>query len=138
MSQHTRGFTLIEALFGMIIVALTVLTLYAMIPFSFRSVDMNASEVQAVSVAQHYLDDERLAKLHSLPAPAPTDVPIDSGQSFVGGTTGNAGTFSVTPDGCTPVQSSGNVATVYSCSVTVTWTEGSTVRTVDVQSYVTK
>jgi hypothetical protein len=122
----------------MIIVAFTVLTLYAMIPFSFKSVNMNASEVQAVSVAQHYLDDERLAKLHSLPAPAPTNVPIDSGQSFVGGTTGSAGVFVVIPDGCNPVQTTGNVSTVYSCAVSVTWTETGTVRTVDVQSYVTK
>ena len=139
MNERHRGFTLIEALLGMIVVALTILTLYAMIPFTFKSVEMNAAEVQAVAVGQRYLDYERNAKLHNLTMPSPARVPIDPGDSFVSSSSAAGGdVFTVTPDGCATVQTFGLNANVYSCSATVTWTQTGATRTVTVQSYVTK
>lgn len=133
-----RGFTLIEVLVAIVVLTLTILALLAVVPFSFNNVQMNALEVEAVSVAQQYLDDERNAKLHNLPMPTATTAPIDPGQSFVGGTMGNYGNFAITPDGCATVQNGGSFANVYLCSVNVRWTETSASRTVTVQSYVTK
>jgi len=138
MTKRTRGFTLIEGLLGMVIIVLTVLTLYAMIPFAFNGVQRDAQEVQAVAVGQRYLDDERNAKMHNLPMPVATSVPIDGGDAYAGGSAASAGTFAVTLDGCGTVQSSGTYANLYSCEVTLRWTEDSATRTVTVQSYVTK
>ena len=122
----------------MVIVAVTVSSLLLVVPFAFNNVQMNAIEVQAVSVGQRFLDDERNAKLQSSVMPTATSVPIDAGQSFEGGNAGNFGNFNVTPDGCATVQSPGLNTNVYSCSVDVTWTESGASRSVTVQSYVTK
>lgn len=122
----------------MVVLTLTILALLAVVPYTFNNVQMNALDVEAVSVAQQYLDDERNAKLHNLPMPAATSVPIDPGQSFIGGTMQNYGNFGITPDGCATVQTAGAFANVYSCSVTVRWNETSASRSVIVQSYVTK
>lgn len=138
MGGRHRGFTLIEALIAIVIVALTILALLAVVPASFNDVQMDALEVQAVSVGQQFLDDERNAKLHGLVMPTATMAPIDPGQSFVGGSASNAGSFTVMPNGCATVQNLGVTSTVYSCSVTVTWTENGASRLVRVQSYVTK
>ena len=41
MSERYRGFTVVEALLGLSIVALAGLGLYAMIPFAFKGVETN-------------------------------------------------------------------------------------------------
>jgi prepilin-type N-terminal cleavage/methylation domain-containing protein len=138
LGGRNRGFTLIEALIAIVIVALTMLALLAVVPASFNDVQMDALEVQAVSVGQQFLDDERNAKLHGLATPVATSAPIDAGESFVGGSMSNYGSFAVTPDGCTTVQNPGVTSNVYSCSVSVRWIENGASRSVKVQSYVTK
>ena len=140
ISGRNRGFTLIEAMIAMVMVVLSVLTMFAMVPFAFNGLQMNAVEVQAVSVAQQFLEDERNAKLESIPMPTATSAPIDAGQSFFN--SGNAATigsaFAVTPNGCSSVQNPGLNTNVYLCSVSVTWTQTGASRSVTVQSYVTK
>lgn len=140
ISGSSRGFTLIEAMIAMVVVVVSILTMFAMVPFAFNGVQMNAVEVQAVSVAQQYLEDERNAKLENVPMPTATSAPIDAGQSFMNSSAAATigSTFAVSPDGCASVQNPGLNTNVYSCSVTVTWTQTNATRSVTVQSYVNK
>jgi Tfp pilus assembly protein PilV len=133
-----RGFTLIEALLAVIIVALAILSLLAVIPTSLNDVQMNAIEVQAIAIGEQFLEDERNAKASSAVVPTATTVPIDPGKAFVGSTIDSYGNFSVSPDGCATAQTTGVNTTIYSCSVTVSWTETGASRSITVQSYVTK
>ena len=128
---------------AMIVMFLAVLAMLSVIPYAFTSVQTNALQVQAVAVAQQYLDDERNAKLQNVAMPTATTAPIDPGQSFVanGATTNtNYGNFIVAPNGCA-VQfpaSPLNAVVGYLCSATVSWTQAGASRSVTVQSYVTK
>jgi len=137
MSERYRGFTLVEALLGLSIVALAVLALYAMIPFAFKGVESNTVEAQAASVGQQYLDEERNAELYDLAMPGPTTVAIDSSDSYVTPTKSPVA-FTVTPNGCSKMRHGGVNVTIYACSVAVTWIQGGAARTVTVQTYVTK
>jgi len=112
----------------------------AVVPFGFNSVQSNSLRTQAGAIAQQYLDDERNALLHNIPVPAATTSPIDAGQSYEASGVADSGygTFAIAPDGCTTVQNAGASANVYSCSVTVSWTESGSARSVTVQSYATK
>jgi type II secretory pathway pseudopilin PulG len=140
----TRGFTLIEALIALTVLLLAVLAMFSVMPFGFSGALTNSIHVQAVATAQQYLEDERDALLNAntVAMPSATTAPIDPGQSFVstGAAAGSYGTFTVVPDGCSTViygsVGNGNVG-VYSCSVTVSWTQGGASHSVSVQSYVT-
>jgi len=137
MSERYRGFTVVEALLGLSIVALAVLALYAMIPFTFKGVGTDTVEAQAVSVGQQYLEEERNAELYDLSMPAPTTVAIDSGDSYVS-TTKSAVAFTVTPNGCSKMHHGGVNVAIFACSVAVEWMRAGIARTVTVQTYVTK
>ncbi len=140
-SKRERGFTLIETMIAMIVLLLAILAMLSVVPFGFNSVQTNAIHVQAVAVAQQYLDDEHDALLQANAMPSATTVPIDAGQSFManGQNNSNYGNFAVTPDGCSTKQFTGTSgANVYLCSVIVSWTEVNAPRSVTVQSYVTK
>jgi prepilin-type N-terminal cleavage/methylation domain-containing protein len=140
LNGNWRGFSLVESLIAIAILCFACLGMLSVVPFAFTSVQTNSLQVQAISVAQQYLDDERNALLHAAPMPTGTTSPVDPGQSYVGtGTTNsNYGNFAISPDGCTAVPYAGTSASVYSCSATVGWTEGTASRTVTVQGYVTK
>src|SRR5579864_1605066 len=138
---HRRGFTLIETMIAIVICFLAILGMLSVVPFGFSSVQTNSIHAQAVAVAQQYLDDERNAKLQSVAMPSATTTPIDPGQSYTNHGVSNAGygNFTITPDGCAIKQFTGQSgANVYSCSVTVSWTEGGGQRSVTEQSLVTK
>ena len=143
-ARRPRGFTLIETMVAMVIMLLALLAMLAVVPFSSNNVQTNSLQVQAVSVGQQFLDDERNAKLHGVPMPSATTVPVDPGQSFVGRSGPNTGygNFTVVPDGCaTQVQTGISGVNTFLCSVQVSWTVGSTTkpttRTVTVQTLVT-
>jgi prepilin-type N-terminal cleavage/methylation domain-containing protein len=139
--RNTRGFTLIEAMIAMAILLLAVLAMFSVVPFGFSGVLTNSIQVQAVAVGQQYLEDERDAFLHTNPMPMATTAPIYQGQAFmaIGAPAGSYGSFGVSPDGCTTVKSGTPPSiSVYSCSVTVSWSQSGASRSVIVQSYVTK
>ena len=137
MSERFRGFTVVEALLGLSIVALAVLALYAMIPFAFRGAQTDTVEAQAVSVGQQYVEEERNAELYDLSMPAPTTVAIDSGDSYVSATKSPVA-FTVTPNGCSKMSHRGVNVAIYACSVAVAWMQAGLARTITVQTYVTK
>ena len=138
--RRNRGFSLVEALVAMVVLLFMFLAMLSVVPFGFSSVQSNSIHVQAVAVAQQYLDDERNALLHAIAMPTATTAPIDPGQSFManGVTNTNYGNFTITPDGCTTVQNAGTSASVYSCSAGVSWTQTGATKSVTVQGYVTK
>ena len=135
-----RGFTIVEALIAMIVVFLAILAMLSVIPFGFNSVQTNSLHAQAVAVGQRFVDDERNSLLHAAPMPSATAVAIDPGQSYVANGQNNTGygNFSIAPNGCAAVQSSGSATSqvnLYACSAIVTWTETGVARSVTVQSY---
>ena|SRR5579863_5852084 len=142
MPSSQRGFSLIEALIAMSVLLLAVLGMLSVVPFGFNGAQTNSIQVQAVAVAQQYLEDERTALLQgsSVAMPTATSAPIDPGQKFLlnGTTSASYGSFSVAPDGCTTAPFSNPNGTVYSCSVTVSWVQNGATRSLTVQSYVTK
>lgn len=124
---------------AIVVVVLALLAMLAMIPYGHNSVQVSSVQVQAYSIAHKYLDDERTAlSQNTITMPTATTAPIDGGQSFVGGGVSGYGNFNVSPDGCPTKAYPGTSANVYSCSVTVTWTENGAARSVTVQTYVTK
>lgn len=139
-----RAFTLIETMVALVVMLMSLLAMLAVIPFAFTNVETNSLEVQAVAVGQRFLDDERNAKLHALPTPSATDVPVDAGQSLVDQnvTAKDYGNFTVTPDGCATTQLTGTLphgsVNSYLCSVSVSWVQSNATRTVRVQSLVTE
>lgn len=143
-ARGDRAFTLIETMVALVVMLMSLLAMLAVVPFAFTNVQTNSLEVQAVAVGQRFLDDERNAKLHALPTPSPTSVPVDAGQSFVDQniTAKDYGNFTVTPDGCATTQLAGTLphgsVNSYLCSVSVSWVQSNATRTVTVQSLVTK
>jgi Tfp pilus assembly protein PilV len=138
-----RGFTLIEALIAMVVLMIAILAMLSVIPFGFNGAQTNSIQIQAVSVGQQYLEQERysIASGNALVMPSATTVPIDPGQAFQSNGTVAAvapGAFTVTPDKCVTTKYSGTYTNVYSCAVTVSWTQSNATHSVTVQSYVTK
>ena len=140
-TRNRRGFTLIETLIAITVLFVAMMAMLSVIPFGFNAVQTNSIHVQAVAVGQQSLDDQRNAILHAAPMPVATTVPIDPGQSYLanGVSNKNYGNFAVAPNGCATVQMTGSPSSqvnVYSCSVTVSWTESGASKSVTEQSYV--
>ena len=134
---RTRGFSIIEALLAIIVIAFAILAMGTITPYSFSQVQVNSTQVQAVAIAQQVLDAQRSWKLSGTTQPTATTVPIDQGNSFISGTQNNqSGNFNVSPDAC-PLTTAGTFSNQYTCSVTVTWTENNEPRSLTVQSIVT-
>jgi Tfp pilus assembly protein PilV len=136
-----RGFALVEALIAMTALFLAIIAMLSVIPFGFSSVQSNSVRAQAVTVGQLSLDDQRNAVMHGLPAPTATTVPVDPGESYVnsGVSNTNYGNFTVTPNGCATVQTTGTALSqvnLYLCSVTVTWKISIFPKSITEQSYV--
>lgn len=133
-----RGFSLIEALISIVIVAAILLALLGIIPYGFNQVQVNATQAQAIALGQQYLDVVRNAEQSNQPLPAATSVPIDQGDQFMQGSANSAtSTFTITPNTC-PLYNAGATASQYDCSVTVTWVEDGQSKTVRVETYVTR
>ncbi len=144
LSKHrtrSRGFTLIETMIAIIVCFLALLAMLSVVPFGFNNVQSNSIHAQAVAVAQHYLENEHNALLQHVAMPAATSAPIDAGQSFTnhGVANANYGNFTIAPDGCATISIAGTTGVnVYQCSVTISWPEGGSTRSLTEQSLVTK
>jgi len=136
--KQSRGFTLIEALIAMVIMAIVALALLGMVPYGFGEVQQNSTQVQAVAVGQQYLDALRYAKQTKNVLPTATTAPVDQGNTFMTGSSNTTSSvFAIAPDTC-PIAVTGLTASQYDCSVTVTWTENGKSDSVKVESYVTQ
>jgi type II secretory pathway pseudopilin PulG len=81
--SRARGFSIVEALIAMGLVVLALVGLFAVMPYTYRTLENDSLRAEAASVAQRYFDDVRLAVQSGEPVPAPTAVPIDFGASFM-------------------------------------------------------
>lgn len=105
---------------------------------SFGAIRANADEVQALTAGQEYLEQLRDFIRNSdsaAPLPLPPVVAIQAGQSFVGGTISDPGKFTITNDGCPPVDAGGILRR---CTVTVSWAERGAAKSRSVVSYATQ
>lgn len=140
-NRMPRGFTIIEALIAMAVLMIAVLGMLSVVPFGFNGAQTNSIQIQAVSVGQQYLEQERYSLGNSVAMPSATTAPIDPGEKFQSDGTVSAaapGLFTITPDQCSTVKYSSTYVSVYSCAATVSWTENNATHSVTVQSYVSK
>jgi type II secretory pathway pseudopilin PulG len=131
-----RGFSIVEALIGITIFAMALMAFFSIFPYSLQTTAHDNEYLQAISAGQEYLDALRSAVEQSQPLPAAPTVPIDGGLSVTGNGVLNAspGNFQIGGT-CVPVP---GFTRLQQCSVTVQWTEGSLLRTYQVESYATQ
>ena len=130
-----RGFSLIEAMVGMVVLLVGIMMLVGAIPASYGFTAQDSVRVQAVSAGQEYLDVIRQyvkASGVDTDLPPPPVVAIDRGQGFVshdGPTTGDD--FTMTPS-CTS-----RSLFSFDCSVSVEWSvNNGPLQKVQVESYI--
>lgn len=131
-----RGFSIVEALIGITIFAMALMAFFSIFPYSLQTTAHDNEYLQAISAGQEYLDALRSAVEQAQPRPTPPSVPIDGGLSVTGNGLQNAspGNFTITGN-CALVP---GFTRLEQCSVTVQWTEGSLLRTYQVESYATQ
>lgn len=130
-----RGFSLLEALLAMVVLFLATGTFLALLPYAFNNNQHDAYYLQAVAAGQEYLDALRAAVNENKPQPPYPTVPIDAGGSVVGNGLNQSPGYFVFGGGCQPV---GALSSLYDCTVTVDWNEGSQQRSYTIESYVTQ
>jgi Tfp pilus assembly protein PilV len=137
--SRCRGFSLIEALIAILIVASGVLAMMGVISYGFNETQVNATQVQAIAIGQQNLDALRSAAQSGGTLPGATTAPIDQGDSFLSGSQNAAsGAFNITPNTCPQIAAgTGGSANEHDCSVTVTWTEDGQNESIKIETYVT-
>lgn len=134
----SRAFTIIEAMIAMVVLMIAILGLLGLLPGSMNFVNRDSQRLQAIAVAQQYLDALRQCYAASgskcVPPAAPV-IAIDPGDQFMANDVDapSVGNFNTTGS----CSLSGASTRMYDCSVSVTWTQNNASRTVSVESYVT-
>jgi type II secretory pathway pseudopilin PulG len=135
MRRRCAAFTLVEALFAIVLFFVALGTFLTLLPFALESNAHDSYYLQAVAAGQEYLDSLRDAVENGLPAPSAPVVPIDAGGSVVGnGLNASPGNFSIS-GGCSSLPTN---ATLQDCIVNVQWMEGGMTRTYTIESYDTR
>lgn len=134
--SRARGFSLIDAMAGIVVLLVIVLMLIGAIPASYGFTAQDSVRVQAVAAGQEYLDIIRqYVKSSGLDTqlPGAPVVPINLGRGFVSGEAqASPRSFSMTPSCAARSLFS------YDCSVTVGWSvNGGPRQKVIVESYIT-
>jgi type II secretory pathway pseudopilin PulG len=136
MRRSVRAFTLVEALFAIVLFFVALGTFLTLLPFALRSNQHDSYYLQAVAAGQEYLDALRGAVETDVPAPAPPAVPIDGGMSVTGNGQHNASPGDFTISGsCQPISPT---SSLQHCTVDVQWLEGVDSRSYTVESYATQ
>jgi type II secretory pathway pseudopilin PulG len=136
MRRRCAAFTLVEALFSIVLFFLALGTFLTLLPYALESNAHDNYYLQAVAAGQEYLDALRDSVENNNPAPAAPAVSIDAGYSVTGDGIKNAspGNFQITGS-CAFVPPS---TTLQECTVNVQWTEGGMNRSYTVSSYATQ
>jgi type II secretory pathway pseudopilin PulG len=133
--RYRRGFSLLEALFAVVVLFMGMAFFMNMLPYAMQKNQHDSYYLQSVAAGQEYLDALRASIENGGPKPAPPTVPIDAGGSVVGnGLNQSPGNFAIS-GGCTQV---GSLQSLYDCIVTVSWSEYGQPRTYVVESYATQ
>lgn len=111
------GFSIVEALIAMGLVVLALVGLFGVMPYTYRTLQDDSLRTEALSAAQRYLDDVRMAVQSGQPTPASMHVPLDLGESF---TTGQSNGLGAAVDlSATCVQPNGAGTLLYDCTISV-------------------
>jgi prepilin-type N-terminal cleavage/methylation domain-containing protein len=133
-SAFRRGFSLIEAMVGMVVLVIVLTNLVAVVPATVGYASESSVQIQAIGAAQDYLDTIRqYIKTNGIDTglPPPPVIPIDSGTDLFGNSSRSSlGNFVETPD-C-----SARSLFTFDCKVTVSWSQGGNDRSVQVESYI--
>jgi prepilin-type N-terminal cleavage/methylation domain-containing protein len=129
-----RGFTLAEALIGMVIILIVVMNMIVALPATLGYAADASIQIQAVGAAQDYLDVVRqYIKTNGVDTglPAPPVIPIDAGNGFFSnGPQPSLGDFDPT------AACSARSLFSFDCTVTVSWSAAGAERSVHVESYI--
>ena len=132
-----RGFSIVEALIAIGLVILALIGLFGVMPYTYHQLRDDSLRVEASTAAQQFMDRVRLAVQTGKPVPAPTQVPLALGNSFV---TGQANETTATLDlraDCT--QPADPTSSMFDCVVSVQLTTDGVQRTLTpLESYVTR
>lgn len=134
----SHGLSIIDSLMAFVIVIVAVLAFVGIVPVSMIAVNQGAAQLQAVGVAEQYIEAIRhdVAAGGNASLPAPPSVAVDPGESILG--TGIAavspGDFTTSNNGC-PLAAGSTLR--YDCKVTVGWTQADATRSVSLETYVT-
>lgn len=115
--SRARAFSIIEALIAMGLVVLALVGLFAVMPYTYRTLENDSLRAEAASAAQRYFDDVRVAVQRGDPVPPPTQVPIDSGASFVTGQ--QTDSVAIVDLSATCLKPGGDASSLFDCTVTV-------------------
>ena len=133
-AQSGRGFTLVDALTGMAVLLIAVLTLIGVVPAAYGFTAQDSIHVQAVAAGQNYLDVIRQYIKSSgvdTNLPPPPVIAVDPGYGFVSNQAlQSRQQFSFAP--------SCNAISLFSfdCVVTVGWDENGVTHNLKVESYI--
>ena len=116
-----RGFSIVEAIIALGLVLLALVSVFDIMPFTYKAIGEDAIRAEAVTAAHRYLDDVRVAVEAGQPLPSPTVVPLSAGSSMATGEASESTpTVALTPL-CT--QPKGSTA-LFDCTITVVVTIG--------------
>ena len=104
------------------LVLLALVGLFALMPYTYRTLENDSLRAEAASAAQRYLDDVRVAVQSGGPVPAPTQVPIEIGASFITG--GQTDSVAIVDLSANCVKPGGNSSSLFDCTVAVGLTTG--------------
>jgi Tfp pilus assembly protein PilV len=133
-ARGARGFSLVEALTGMSVLLVVLLTLIGVVPAVYGFSAQDAVHIQAVAAGQYYLDIIRqYIKSYGVDTnlPAAPVIPIDPGYGFMSNQALAAtGDFTLSPN-CTALSLYN-----FDCVVTVAWSENGIPHSLNVESYI--
>jgi type II secretory pathway pseudopilin PulG len=125
-----RGFSLLEALFSIALLAAAISTFLTLLPIALQNNDHDSYYLQAVAAGQEYLDALRSAVENNQTQPSPPQILIDP----VGSGKQSPGYFNIA-GACNLVAP---LSALYHCSVSVQWIERQQTRAYNVESYATR
>ncbi len=104
------------------LVVLALVGLFSVMPYTYRTIENDSLRVEAASAAQRYFDDVRLAVQSGGPVPAPTQVPIDFGASFI--TDQRTDSVATVDLSAACVRPEGSSSSLFDCTVSIGLTTG--------------
>jgi prepilin-type N-terminal cleavage/methylation domain-containing protein len=133
-NARRRGFSLIEAMMALIVLAIVAVNMVAVVPSTLGFASESSIRIQAIGVGQDYLDMIRQyikTNGEDTGLPAAPVVPIDTGSGYFSTSARpDIGDFLETPS-CTA-----RSLFSFDCTVTVSWSEHGVGHEIQVESYI--
>jgi len=136
-SALCRGFSIVEAIIALGLVMLALVSLFDIVPRTYRAIGDDSLRAEAAAAAHRYLDDVTLAVQTGQPVPGPTTLPLATGSSIATGEqSATSATVSLSAD-C--VQPKGAGTPLYDCTVSVAIADGGETHTLSpAETFITR